>query len=80
MYFDVIFGESERNRIQIHSVRTRLKERKRHGLGELNFIFIRLSEAKSADNTSRIDKDFNKVYTAVKLSESGSTYSHSAIR
>ena len=38
----------------------------------------RIDEAKSADNTSRIDKDFNKVYTAVKLSESGSTYSHSA--
>ena len=42
MYFDVIFGEGERNRIQIHSVRTRLKGRKRHGLGEFNFVFIRL--------------------------------------
>ena len=38
----------------------------------------RIDEAKSADNTFRIDKDFNKVYTAVKLSESGSIYSHSA--
>ena len=43
MYFDVIFGEGERNRIQIHSVRTRLKGRKRHGLGEFNFVFIRLT-------------------------------------
>ena len=38
----------------------------------------RIDKAKSADNTIRIIKDFNAVYTAACRRESSSTYSHSA--
>ena len=54
MYFDVIFGEGERNRIQIHSVKTRLKGRKRHGLGKFNFVFIRLNRTSIRDFSVRL--------------------------
>ena len=78
MYFDVIFGEGERNRIQIHSVRTRLKGRKRHGLGEFNFVFIRLvcpcknQDLKWNEVDKRVYRDI--LYSADKVVVLADTY------